>query len=138
MSGPVAAYAHFGAVLRNPQWSWSARTKDGGVVLTLWKDEFNYKTKPVSYDLRGHPRLSEWIGRPGNRERIENLKWARDHSRGTFRVVIATAKDDTADPRQVAEAYPQTKMIMRLTDLDEETGEFRAEIVPEGGNAARR
>jgi len=81
MSGLVAAYARFGAVLRNPQWSWSARTANGAVVLTLWRDEFNYQTRPASYDLRGHPRLPEWSNRPGNRERIENLKWARDHCR---------------------------------------------------------
>ena len=57
------------------------------------------------------------------------LEWARDHCDGKFGVVIATAKDTTARTREIAEAYP-TKMMMRLTALNEETGEFSAELCP--------
>ena len=135
MPGQVAAYASFGATLTNERWSWSARSSDGQVVLTLWKDEFNYKTVPASYDVRGHPRLSEWTNRPGNRERIENLKWARDHTGGKFRVVIATAVDEGASPRKIANAFAQPKMVMRLVELNEATGEFLAELVIGGGDA---
>jgi hypothetical protein len=60
--------------LKNDQWSWSGVSSDGKVVvLTIWKDEMNYKSKPPSYNLFGHPSLSDWQDRPGNRERIENL-----------------------------------------------------------------
>lgn len=133
MPGQVAAYRSFGATLTNERWSWSAITDVGEVILTLWKDELNYRTKPASYDLFGHPRLAEWTDRPGNRERIEHLKWARDRSGGRFRVVIATAVDEDANIREIAEAYPRPNIIMRLVDLDERTGEFRA--IMENSNA---
>src|SRR6185295_15708127 len=103
MPGQVQAYAYFGATLKNERWSWSAIAPDGQVVLTLWKDEFNYKTRPWSYSVFGSPKLTKWKSRPGNRDRIEHLKYARDHSNGMFRVVIATAKRTTADVRQIAE-----------------------------------
>jgi len=128
MPAQVAAYRHFGATLANERWSWSARASDGWVVLTLWKDELNYRTKPASYDLFGHPRLAEWTDRSGNLERIENLKWATDHAGGKSRVLIATAVDERASPREIDEAYPQPNMVMRLVDLSERTGEFSAVI----------
>jgi hypothetical protein len=128
MSGKVKAFAHFGVTLTNERWSWSGRAPDGKVVLTIWKDEMNYKTKPPSCSCFGHPSLSEWMDRPGNTERIKDLKWARDHCGGEFSVVITTAKDPTARVREIDEAYP-TKMIMRLTGLNEQTGEFSAEVV---------
>lgn len=63
---------------------------------------------------------------PGNRERIENLKWARDHCDGLFRVVVTVARDTKEIPRHIADCFPKPNLVMRITDLDEETGEFRA------------
>ena len=133
MSGKVKAYAHFGVTLKNEQWSWSGRAADGGVVLSIWKDQINYKTKPPSYNLFGDVRLAEWIDKPGNHERIDHLKWVRDQRAGLFRVVIVTAVDTTVEPRKIDEAYP-TKLTMRLIDLNESSGEFSAQVV-EGNDA---
>jgi hypothetical protein len=83
----------------------------------------------VSCDFFGHPKLADWIDRLGNRERIENLKYARDHRGGLFRVVIMAAIDPAAEPRQIREAFPQPNMVWRLVALNEDTGEFRAEMV---------
>jgi hypothetical protein len=69
--------------------------------------------------------------RLGNGERIENLKWAKEHADGKFWVVIATVVDKDADVRKIAEAYARPEIVMRLTDLDEDTGEFRAEMATE-------
>lgn len=125
----ASAFAHFGTSGRNPRWSWSARSADGAmVVLTLWRDEFDYSTSPVSYSSFGH-KVDRWLTRPGNRERLENLIWARDKCDGKFRVVVTVAEDVTADPRKIASCAPQDRMIMRLTELNENTGEFRAELV---------
>jgi hypothetical protein len=46
-----------------------------------------------------------------------------------MRVVIIKAVDETADKRRIAENYPQKRMIIELTGLNEETGEFSAVIV---------
>jgi hypothetical protein len=124
----VAAFAHYGVILRNEQWSWSGMTPDGEVVLALWQDEFHYKDGPVWYSPNPET-LHLWKDRPGNRERISNLIRAREHWGGRFRVVVLRAVDTKADPREVDEAYARPNMVMQLTELNEETGEFRAHLV---------
>jgi hypothetical protein len=42
----------------------------------------------------------------GNGERIENLKWARDHCNGRMYVVIIVAENVNAQPRKIAESPP--------------------------------
>jgi len=124
-----ACFAHYGAVSANV-YSWSARSADGKtVVVTLWRDLIDYKAKPVTYGTIVRGDVSIWKERPGNRERLENLKWAREHCGGRFRVVITVAKNVTASTREIEECYPQDQMIMRITELNEETGEFKAELV---------
>jgi hypothetical protein len=129
MTGIVKAYASFGITLTNERWSWSGRTPDKNlVVLTIWRDEIDYKQKPPTFSNVGHPKLQLWKDRNGNKERIELLKWTRDHLDGTFGVVIANAKDVNADPREATEAY-STKLKMRLGELNETTGEFTAIVI---------
>ena len=125
MVGTVKAYKHFGITLKNERWGWSGQAPDGRVAVTIWKDLL--KGKPLTCNMFGDPKLPQWKGRPGNLERIKHLKWARDHRNGLFHVVIATAVDVSADPRSAAEAYA-TKLVMKLIALDEETGEFSAEV----------
>jgi hypothetical protein len=122
----VEAFAHFnGAKCNNVRWSWSARDPSGcTVVLALWQHMFDYKSRPATYSTFGQPDVEK----DGNKERIENLKWARDHCRGLFRVVIAVAKDKKAERWEAAIRYP-ARLIMRLVELDETSGEFRAEMV---------
>jgi hypothetical protein len=120
-------FKQYGAHGRNPRWSWSARSEDGKtVVLTLWKDHISVSNGITVYDSFDPTGHAAWIDTPGNRERLENLKWARDNCDGLFRVVITVAKDETAIPRSIAECYPRPNLIMRITDLNEKTGEFRA------------
>jgi len=133
MSGKVKAFAHFGVKLTNEQWSWSGQAPDGRIVLTVWKDEMNYKTNPPSCSSFGHPNLPDLIGRPGNKERTRHLQYARDHRGGLFNVVISKAKDTAANVRETEEAYA-TKLIMRLKDFNEQTGEFSAEVVGKDGD----
>jgi len=123
------AFAYYGAGCANQRWSWSARSPDGKtVVLTLWQDEFsrNDDDGGMAYHARVREDAAEWIKRPGNRERLENLKWAKEHCDGLFRVVIAIAKDVDARPRAIKECFPQPSLIMKIQELDEKTGEFRA------------
>lgn len=122
----TAAFAHFGTVPRNVQWSWSARSDDGRtVVVTLWQDLFTRKDGRATYS---RPAFAPDRKRPpGLKELIENLVWSRDHLNGRFNVIIAKAKDVNASPRSIDECFP-TKMIMRITHLDPETGAFTAEL----------
>lgn len=127
MSGKVAAYAHYGVTLRNTRQSWSGVSLNGEVVVGLWQDEFDWKSKPVS--CQSNPATNEiWRNKPGNRERITHLIRARDTAGGRFRVVVMRAADTAGDPREVAEAFPRDDIIMRLAQLDEATGDFLAHL----------
>ena len=127
MSGLAEAFRRAGVTAKNQRWSWSARSADGRiVVMTLWKDLLDYKAKPIVYSTFDRENLSVWVDRPGNHERLENLIWARDHCEGLFRVVITTAKDTKAQTRAIENAHYQERMVMKLIDLNEQTGEFRA------------
>jgi hypothetical protein len=42
---------------------------------------------------------------------------------------MITAKDPTTRSRSIAKRYPRPTLVTKLTDLDETTGEFRAENV---------
>jgi hypothetical protein len=94
--------------------------------MTFWKDKIDYSSKPISYSTFGSPTLERWKDQLGNRERIDNLNWARDHCDGVMRVVIIKAIDEGAASRRIAQSYPQKNMVMKLTRLDEDTGEFSA------------
>jgi hypothetical protein len=125
--GLAEAFAHFGAVPKNPRWSWSARSADGKtVVINLWKDRISYQGGHIEYDERAKDDVSQWMAKPGYRERLENLIWARDHCDGLFRVNIAVAKDIHASPRAIEDCYPQPKLLMRITELNVASGAFRA------------
>ena len=127
--GLAGAIAHFGAAGKNPRWSWSGRSADGTtVVITLWRDLIRRQDGRIVYDNfeRAQEPNPSWIRRPGNRERLENLLWARDHCDGYFKVVVVVAKDTNAEPREIAECYPQDRLRMRLERIDEASGRFRA------------
>jgi hypothetical protein len=49
----------------------------------------------------------------------------RDHCDGLFRVIRTTAKDVKADTREIEDAHFQARMIMKLVEIREETGELR-------------
>ena len=93
-------------------------------MLTLWKDLLHVKAGKAVYDNFGRA-TEEWIARPGNKERLADLLWVQQHCDGLFRAVIVVAKDGDIEPRELADCYPYAP-TMRLVELNESTGEFRA------------
>lgn len=121
-------FAHYSVIPRNPRWSWSGRSQDGrSVAVTLWQDGFEDKGRV--YRNSSHDRPGEWKSRPGFVELIENLAHARDHLDGLVHVILAQAKDPKAKPRSIARCFPQEKLKMRVTTLDESAGSFVLERV---------
>ncbi|ESZ05409.1 MULTISPECIES: hypothetical protein [unclassified Mesorhizobium] len=118
-------FEHFGTAPRNTYWSWSARNENTKTVaVTLWQHEFVWKGKQPSFE---RPSLDlEQKVRPGHNELMTNLRWAIDHANGEVQVIIAIAKDKMAQPKTIKECFP-SKMVMRVTALDEGTGAFRLE-----------
>ncbi|MGD9540202.1 hypothetical protein [Methylocystis sp.] len=123
-----ACFDFFGVIPKNLRWSWSGRSLDGRTVaVTFWKDEFENGGKVYRSDPSR--KKGKWVGSTAHKEFIENLIWSRDHCNGELHIIVATAKDVTADPRAIKECYPQKRLKMRLAYLDEKTGDFVAERI---------
>ena len=121
----MAAFRTFEAEGKNRRWSWSARTRDGRVVMTFWQDQFQ-PGQPLSYSNIGRSDLAKWQDLPGNQERLDNLRWAQDRWDGLMGVVIITAANPNSHPRTIKDAYARKDLLMRLDELNRETGEFSA------------
>jgi hypothetical protein len=94
--GLVESFAKYGATLRNPQWSVSAWTPSGELVVSLW--QHHYRKGPAgSMEFIGS--VDRWQG-PGNTEFRENIAKALA-SGAPVRLVIAstleTAKVEAGD-----------------------------------------
>jgi len=124
------AFEYFGTHLTNTRWSWSGISQDGSVVaLVLWQDVVKGRNGKLVY--RDDDDLdAEWRKRPGHSERIRHLAHCRDELGGRFRAVIARAVDKDADPRDISSCHPQQGVWWQLDDLDEDTGAFRAHVLP--------
>lgn len=82
------AFARYGATLRNVQWSVSAWTTDGVLVVSTWD---HHARRGVPGTLEFADSADRWSG-PGNKEFRENLDRAfREKSR--VRLVIARTKE---------------------------------------------
>jgi len=129
----IGAFDFFGTVPTNVRWAWSARSLDGKTIaVTWWKEEIARDSNgKLVWDTRNHPRLPEWERRIGNRDRIKNLAWARDHCDGLFRVVWCKAANLAARIPKAIARYPDKDLWMRLDPhcLNERTGEFFAQEV---------
>ncbi|CAA6603793.1 conserved hypothetical protein [Rhodospirillaceae bacterium LM-1] len=120
-----SCFEHFGAKQKNQRWSWSGRSDDGAiVVVTLWKDILKVSNGVAEYDAFGHD-AEKWIDKVGNRERLDNLKWALSHCDGIFRGIITVARDTETRPREIQECFPY-QARMKIHALNEATGEFKA------------
>jgi hypothetical protein len=96
----------------------------------MWQDEFRTVDGVTFYQPRSREDF-DWGGRPGNQERIENLKWALENCDGRVRAVIAMAKDVKARVRAIGRCFPHPKLVMKIIDFNEVTGEFCAVSVVE-------
>ena len=121
------AFAFFDTAPANPRWSWSAVSPDSRrVAITIWEHEMD---ADGSIDCFGDPDLATWSSKPGNQERVRNLQIARDNCDALFHVIWVTARDVDEVPQIIAGRYPEKHLMMKLIDLDEETGEFSAVLV---------
>ena len=88
--GIKEAFSRYGATLRNVQWSVSAWTPDGSLVLSLWQHH-GRKVVPDALDFAGN--ANRWQG-PGNGEFRENVSKAFASGAPVRLVIVHT--DDIA------------------------------------------
>jgi hypothetical protein len=118
------AFAHFGTIPTNVQWSWSARNEETKIVVcTLWQDEFSRRGGRLVYERSKGGAWELSRKSPGFDEMKENLAWAQDNCEGRVHIIIAIPKDKTTFPHSIGECFP-SKIVMNVTRLDRETGEF--------------
>ena len=77
------------------------------------------------YDLFTAPTTGGWVERSENKLRIEHLKYARDRCEGIFDSIVITCKEGSV--AQIVRREIGSKM--RLVNLNERTGQCRAERV---------
>jgi len=86
--GINAAFAEYGAVLKNPQWSVSAWTPSGDLVVSLWDHHFRKGAPSGMMDFADS--FDRWSGH-GNKEFRENVSKA--HAAGS-RIHLVIVKTD--------------------------------------------
>lgn len=96
------------------------------MVITFWTDGIRVQNGLLTYDSFDLEGSGDWIHQHGNRERIRNLTWAVVHLNGLVRPVMTVAQDTSSVPRRIRERFPLPNTWMRILELNEETGEFRA------------
>lgn len=94
--GYVKAFDSLGATLRNVQWSFSARSNDGSIVLSCWQPFFVPKsTHGIDGVLRYRDTLNRVAHNPlGANELAIFLREAETHHT-PFRLVVATPGDES-------------------------------------------
>ncbi|WP_322469177.1 hypothetical protein SOM08_14430 [Hydrogenophaga sp. SNF1] len=95
--GINAAFAEYGAVLKNPQWSVSAWTPSGDLVLSLWDHHFRKGAPPGMMDFADS--FNRWSGH-GNAEFRENVRKA--YATGS-RIRLVIVKTDQIERVQAGE-----------------------------------
>lgn len=87
-------FAQYGATLKNVNWSVSAESPSGELVVSLWKQFF---TKPVDKTITYIDKVSRWNGL-GNDEFKRRIAKAFDNKQ-PVRVVIARTDNEEAVKR---------------------------------------
>jgi hypothetical protein len=115
------AFAHYGAKLRNPQWSVSAWAPDGSLVVSCWDHHYR-RGLPGTMEFTGS--LDRWSG-PGNREFRRNVADAYSGGKKVRLVVVKT--DDVASVESGADASKLKKEFFLREDLEGKVIELDAE-----------
>lgn len=129
------AFRVAGYELSSPRSQWSAIRADGkAVALTVWTDEIDKSTDPWQIELRGHPKLSIWMVKPGNSIRKRHVRHALDHCDGHVDLILCKAVNPNKDTRTVEWARPwkERRGLIMPDEFNEMTGEYRLRLFPQG------
>lgn len=121
--GITEAFAKYGATLHNAQWSVSAWTPDGVLVVSLWKHH-GHPGPPGTMEFRDS--LARWSG-PGNTEFRRNVGQAF-LAKLPVKLVIAST-EDTAHVQSGADAGKVKKEFFVRDDLVGEVASLEGDDV---------
>ena len=124
--GITEAFAKYGAILHNPQWSVSAWTPDGVLVVSLWKHH-GHPGPPGTMEFRDS--LARWGG-PGNTEFRRNVGQAF-LAKLPLKLVVSETEDTAhvqggADAGRVRKEYfVREDLVGEVASLDGDDVVFR-------------
>ena len=124
--GIKEAFSRYGATLRNVQWSVSAWTPDGTLVVSLWD---HHRRKGLAGTLEFAASASRWKG-PGNSEFRENVTKAFELGSMVCLVIVRTedvarveAGEDASNIKKVFSV--RQDLIGKVIEWDSENYAFR-------------
>lgn len=116
------AFAQYGAKLRNVQWSVSAWSPSGELVVSLWAHHWR---RGPDGAIEFADRFDRWSG-PGNSEFRENLRRAFDERSTVRLVIVRTLETERVQSGAGATNIPKDfdfrpELLGEVTHLDDET-----------------
>jgi len=101
--GISAAFARYGATLKNPQWSVSAWAPNGNLVVSLWNHHYR---KGPSNTMEFSDSVERWSG-PGNNEFRRNVDDAFKNEKPVNLVVVSTVEAQRVQAGEDASYIPK-------------------------------
>ena len=101
--GISAAFARYGASLKNPQWSVSAWAPNANLVVSLWNH--HYRRGP-SNTMEFADSVERWTG-PGNKEFRRNIEKAFRNRIPVSLVVVSTVETERVQAGEDASRIPK-------------------------------
>ena len=129
----VEAFNSLGYERGNHQNAWSAE-KDDGVCITIWQKENCVDDRGLPFnDIRDQVSSdADWLSKSGNRMRKKHIARALTEFDGRVDVIILYGEPgrsyENAEPWNVEQRHGR---YWHVTEFDQNTGLFRAEIAPE-------
>ena len=122
--GIKEAFARYGAKLRNVQWSVSAWTEDGTLVVSMWEHHRRKGTSPRTLIFEGS--FNRWTG-PGNIEFRKNIARAYELDVSVRLVIVRVSPEDVARIEAGEDAskikkdfYLKEEVVGKVTEWDQD------------------
>jgi hypothetical protein len=121
------AFAQYGAILRNVQWSVSAWAPNGALVVSLWEHHRRKKPAPGTLEFEGS--ANRWKG-PGNKEFRENVAKAFEYQSNVCLVIVRTDEVERVEAGEDAsklkkDFFLKAEVVGKVTEWDGENYAFR-------------
>jgi hypothetical protein len=124
------AFKKLGYSLLAPRTDWSAENSSG-VCLTLWRNEIDWKSRPLSMDSRTRAgRLEEWTSKPGNARRRTHLQSALDNYDGWVdAIAVDGSSSGGVEKASIWQPAERDGLRWKVTYYDPETGHFAVQAI---------
>lgn len=124
--GITEAFARYGVTLRNPQWSVSAWSPAGELVVSLWDHHYR---KGAFGTMEFADSFDRWEGH-GNNEFRENVRKAYDEHKTVRLVIVKTDQVEQVEAGEDAsklrkEFFIRDDLVGEVVDIDNDRYVFR-------------